>query len=85
MFIIKKVTNANIEVSYIDLSDNKQIIIFKARTDHTKMPYLYDGKAFLRIQSTTVVMPRDHMKHIMGFYAQPPPMFPVYKNMSLTY
>lgn len=63
--LVKITPNANIEVSYVELSDNKQIIIFKVRTDHTKIPYLYDGKAFLRNQSTTMVMPRDHMKHLI--------------------
>ena len=63
--LVKITPNANIEVSYVELSDNKQIIIFKVCTDHTKIPYLYDGKAFLRSQSTTMVMPRDHMKHLI--------------------
>jgi len=63
--LVKITPNANIEVSYTDLSDNKKIIIFKVRTDHTKIPYLYDGKAFLRVQSTTVTMPRDHLKRLI--------------------
>lgn len=44
-------------LSQVALSNNKQVIIFKVRTDRTKIPYLYDGKAFLRSQSITMVMP----------------------------
>lgn len=63
--LVKMTPSADINVSYFDLSENKQIIIFKVNADYTKIPYLYDGKAFLRSQSTTIVMPRDHMKHLI--------------------
>lgn len=52
----------NMAVEYIDVpdSDGKQIIIFHAdRNVYRESPYVYDGKPYYKLESTTMVMPQQ--------------------------
>ena len=52
----------NMAVEYIDVpdSDGKQIIIFHAdRNMYRESPYVYDGKPYYKLESTTMVMPQQ--------------------------
>lgn len=56
---------ANIEVTYLKLAKtNKHIIILQATTDSTKRPYMYDGRAHIRMQSDTLPMPQEYLHHL---------------------
>lgn len=56
---------SNIEVTYIALSEPKKyVIVFHVTTDSTKKPYFYDGRAFIRVQSDTLPMPREYLHHL---------------------
>ena len=52
----------NMAVEYIDVpeSDGKQIIIFHAdKNIFREAPYVYDGKPYYKLESTTMVMPQQ--------------------------
>jgi ATP-dependent DNA helicase RecG len=56
---------SHIDVSYITLPEQKlYVIVFHVTTDSTKRPYFYDGRAFIRIQSDTLPMPREYLHHL---------------------
>jgi ATP-dependent DNA helicase RecG len=71
---ISKITpfsNAAIEISYVPLSkSNRQIIVFHITTDSTKRPYLYNGRAYVRIQSDTLPMPSEYHQQLTISNAQ---------------
>lgn len=55
----------NIEVNYIVLSEQKlYVVVFHVTTDSTKRPYFYDSRAFIRVQSDTLPMPREYLHHL---------------------
>ncbi|MDQ5921114.1 MAG: ATP-dependent helicase RecG [Pseudomonadota bacterium] len=61
---------ADVEVTYINIPDtNKYIIVFHVTTDSTKRPYLYDGKAFIRVQTNTIAMPREYQNELTLLHA----------------
>lgn len=56
---------ATVEVLYFPLNDsNKHVIAFQVTTDSTKRPYMYDGRAFMRVQSDTLLMPREYLNQL---------------------
>ncbi|HLX54076.1 MAG TPA: RNA-binding domain-containing protein [Aquella sp.] len=62
---------AEVEVTYINIPDtNKYIIAFHVTTDSTKRPYLYDGKAFIRVQTNTIAMPREYQNELTLLHAE---------------
>jgi ATP-dependent DNA helicase RecG len=56
--------HAEIDISYIPLENNQQIIAITVKSG-TRIPYVYDGRPFLRNQSTTIRMPRDKYEHLL--------------------
>lgn len=53
-----------VEIIYIALpSDDKYLIVLRAITDNTRKPYLYNGRAFVRIESDTLPMSREDLQH----------------------
>lgn len=57
---------ANIAVEYIVTDkDNKQVIVLHVVTDALKKPYSYDSRAYLRHESDTVHMPREHYQQLV--------------------
>jgi ATP-dependent DNA helicase RecG len=55
----------NLEIIYVSLPESKHcVIVFHITTDSTKRPYFYDGRAFIRIQSDTLPMPREYLHHL---------------------
>ncbi|MCC2626149.1 MAG: putative transcriptional regulator [Burkholderiales bacterium] len=69
---LAKITpRADVEITYINMPDtNKYIIVFHVTTDSTKRPYLYDGKAFMRIQTNTIAMPREYQNELTLLHAE---------------
>lgn len=55
----------HVEIFYIPLpSTNKYIIALHSTTDSTKRPYLYNGRAYIRIESNTLPMPREYLQQL---------------------
>jgi len=55
----------DIEVMYLQLAKkDKYIIVFQVTTDSTKRPYMYDGRAYIRLQSDTLAMSREYLHHL---------------------
>lgn len=50
--------NGQIKVSYIKIAEDKQVIVFNVEPGE-KAPYSYDGRAYIRQQSTTLLMAKD--------------------------
>ena len=50
--------HAQIDIEYLLVDDNRQVIVFIVKADN-KAPYSYDGRSFVRNQSTTIKMPRE--------------------------
>jgi len=61
--IIRIAPSAKIEIHYTEISNGKFIISLQAHTEHSLKPFTFDGKAYTRIQSNTVQMPREHYNH----------------------
>jgi|TARA_Y100000588_G_C14221594_1_gene911227 ATP-dependent DNA helicase RecG len=57
-------SNSSIEIFYVQFSERKQIIVFHVTTDSTKRPYTYNGRAYIRVQSDTLLMPPDYYQHL---------------------
>jgi ATP-dependent DNA helicase RecG len=54
-----------IEIFYLPLlKSSRQIIVFHVTTDSTKRPYLYNGRAYVRIQSDTLPMPVEYYQQL---------------------
>lgn len=51
-------------IHYVDISNEKQIIICQVEADLAKQPYTYDGRAFMRSQSSTWQMPPEHQQYL---------------------
>ncbi len=51
---------APVEVEFVEVPDSDRVlIVLDAASDDESRPYLYDGRAYQRVQSTTSVMPRE--------------------------
>lgn len=65
---IAKITpfsDSAIGVFYLPLlGTNRKIIIFHITTDSTKRPYLYSGRAYIRVQSDTLPMPVEYYQQL---------------------
>ncbi len=60
-----------IDVGYIALDDgNRMVIVLNAITDISKQPYFFDNQAYIRSESTTLPMPREHLQHMIISNAQ---------------
>lgn len=57
-------SNSSIEFFYVPFSERKQIIVFHVTTDSTKRPYTYNGRAYIRVQSDTLLMPPEYYQHL---------------------
>ena len=57
-------SNSSVEIFYVPFSEIKQIIVFHVTTDSTKRPYTYNGRAYVRVQSDTLLMPHEHYQHL---------------------
>ncbi len=57
-------SNSSVEIFYVQFSEIKQIIVFHVTTDSTKRPYTYNGRAYIRVQSDTLLMPPEHYQHL---------------------
>ena len=52
----------DLPVEYVDIPDREGFQVIAIRLDGAsfgEVPYTYDGKPYLRVESTTIVMPRD--------------------------
>jgi ATP-dependent DNA helicase RecG len=58
------IPDANIKVSYVDVGNRKKVIVLEADPDFTLQPYTFDAKSYVRLKSTTKVMPRDKYHRI---------------------
>lgn len=63
---LAKITPApDIEVSQVILpTSNKVIFILHITTDSTKKPYMYENRAYIRIQTDTLPMPREYLQQL---------------------
>src|SRR5690349_12130773 len=43
---------SDVEISYINVDQNRQLVALQVKAGH-KVPYVYDGKPFMRNQSST--------------------------------
>lgn len=63
-------SNSSVEIFYVPFSEVKQIIVFHVTTDSTKRPYTYNGRAYIRVQSDTLLMPPEYYQHLALSNAQ---------------
>lgn len=54
---------ANIRIEYVSVKDNLQVVLFMVTPDR-KAPYTYDGRSYMRRQSTTIDMPREEVQYL---------------------
>lgn len=59
---------ANIQTYYLALDNEKFLIALVANADIALKPYTYEGRAYIRIESTTIPMSRDHYHHFIAVY-----------------
>lgn len=57
-------SNASVEIFYASFTESKQIIVFHVTTDSTKRPYTYNGRAYIRVQSDTLLMPPEYYQQL---------------------
>lgn len=58
-------------VDYIKVpGSNKVVIVLAASPEQNKKPYMYDGKAYIRIESNTSIMPQEHYNHLLAAASQ---------------
>lgn len=57
-------SNSSVEIFYVPFSGSRQIIVLHVTTDSTKRPYTYNGRAYIRIQSDTLLMPPEHYQYL---------------------
>jgi len=62
--IIKIEPAANITVDYIPALDGKKVIIISV-TKGYRAPYVYDGRAYYRTESSTSKMPQDYYEQLL--------------------
>jgi len=55
-----------VDIHYVVLKKNqKKIIVLNAIADATNKPYFFNHQAYIRSESTTLAMPREHLQHIL--------------------
>ncbi len=50
---------ATIAQTRIDLGDDKEVLVLEAQPDFSQRPYVFDGRPYQRVGSTTSVMPQE--------------------------
>lgn len=64
--ILKKFEpSANIEVDYVELDEDKQIIVLQANPDKRCIPYSFDGRAYERKESDTHLMTQGRYQQLL--------------------
>jgi ATP-dependent DNA helicase RecG len=53
-----------LDVDYVGLDDDKQVIVISAHNNSDK-PYAYRGRPYMRVESTTTIMPQYHYKELL--------------------
>jgi len=57
---------ASVDVAFIDVpGGSKKLIVLEARADDEARPFLYDGRAYQRVQSSTSVMPQERYEAML--------------------
>lgn len=56
---------ANIEVSFVSLPSGKQIIVLQVGTNPRFGPYIYSGRPYQRLQSSTSLMPQTRYEQLL--------------------
>ncbi len=72
---------ANIAISYVPVDGNLQVIVLTVKPDD-QAPYLYDGRAYTRNQSTNAKMSRDEYDHL--YYKKRPTRWEGLSNTQCT-
>ncbi|MGD9152968.1 MAG: putative DNA binding domain-containing protein [Gammaproteobacteria bacterium] len=54
----------NVEVSYIEINNDKEVIVLRAKPYTDLKPYTFNGKAYIRIESSTHPMSRDQYQRM---------------------
>jgi len=63
---------AKIGMSIVPMpQSSKRLIVLEARPIATHQPYLYDGRAYMRVGSTTTAMPRERLLQALNDGAHP--------------
>lgn len=63
--IAKISPHPNIEIIKLPLQKSKlNVIVIHVTTDATKRPYLYDGRAYIRVQSDNHLMSREYLQQL---------------------
>jgi len=63
--LMKLAPMTEVPIEYIDIGKGDlQVIMLRAMPDSSMKPYTYDGRAYLRKESTTIIMPRDYLKRL---------------------
>lgn len=57
--------SANIDVRFITLPNDKQVIALHAEPNTSVAPYVFAGKAYIRLQSVTSTMPQKHYEQLL--------------------
>lgn len=60
----------NVDISYIEISIDKKVIVLHAKPHTDLQPYTFDGKAYIRIESATHSMSRDQYQRMYLNYMQ---------------
>lgn len=60
----------SVEISYVEISKDKKVIVLRAESHIDLQPYTFDGKAYIRIESGTHPMPRDQYQRMYLNYMQ---------------
>ena len=62
--------HAEIVIEYVELSERLSVIVFLVKSGN-KAPYVYDGRAYVRSESTTWRMPQELYEHLLQKRDQP--------------
>lgn len=64
---IAKITPVpDIEITHVTLpNSNKAIIALHAKPENNKKPYLYNNRAYMRLEAITATMPREYYHHLL--------------------
>lgn len=60
---------APIASHYLQIDHEKYIIALEAHADSIHKPYTYEDRAYVRVESNTIPMSRDHYHHFVSVYA----------------
>lgn len=59
----------NIKTDYTPINDSKYIIAIRVMSNHSTVPYTFDGRAYWRLESTTKRMPQQRYNELLLEYA----------------